>query len=216
MWCSFPDRPIEYKKDVRMIKADRSPTMITREQFQEVTGTEDFPDYLKDQIVEGKLPYYCNGSMQFTLCGHHTKIVARWDYEAPPGGGDSHVATLRGTKADLMIRQGAEQNFKSTLYVEPAEERDAAELENALTKAVDDLQSDFPGVTYEPSENGWKLEIPDKYYLGHEAHFGKVAQDFFGFLVDGKLPEWEVPNMISKYYITTEAREMVLNDENKQ
>jgi predicted dehydrogenase len=214
MWCSFPGRAIDYKKDLQMIKADRSPTMITREQFEEVTGSPDFPEYLSDQIADGKLPYYCNGSMNFTLCGHHTKIVARWDYEAPAGGGDSHFATLRGTKSDLVIRQSAEQNFKSTLYVEPAEGENAAELEKALVKAVEELQGDFSGVTYEKSENGWKLEIPDKYYLGHEAHFGKVAQDFFGFLVDGKLPEWEVPNMITKYYITTQAREIVLNETN--
>lgn len=216
MWCSFPGRAIDYKKDLQMINADRSPTVITREQFEEVTGSPDFPDYLSDQIVDGKLPYYCNGSMNFTLCGHHTKIVARWDYEAPAGGGDSHFATLRGTKSDLVIRQSAEQNFKSTLYIEPAEGENAAELEKELMKAVEELQGDFSGVAYEKSENGWKLDIPDKYYLGHEAHFGKVAQDFFGFLVDGKLPEWEVPNMITKYYITTQAREMVLNDESNQ
>ncbi|GAH60755.1 unnamed protein product, partial [marine sediment metagenome] len=41
--------------------------------------------------------------------------------------------------------------------------------------------------------------------IGHEAHFGQVTGKFLGYLVDGKLPAWEVPNMITKYYITTEA-----------
>jgi hypothetical protein len=29
--------------------------------------------------------------------------------------------------------------------------------------------------------------------------------------VDGKLPEWEVPNMIAKYYTTTKALEIAKN-----
>jgi hypothetical protein len=29
-------------------------------------------------------------------------------------------------------------------------------------------------------------------------------------LRDGKLPEWEVPNMLAKYYTTTKAREVAL------
>ena len=47
--------------------------------------------------------------------------------------------------------------------------------------------------------------IPQKYRLGHEAHFGQVASRYLQYLVDGKLPGWEVPNMIAKYYTTTRA-----------
>jgi hypothetical protein len=41
--------------------------------------------------------------------------------------------------------------------------------------------------------------------VGHEAHFGQVAEKYLGFLVQGSMPEWEVPNMIVKYYTTTEG-----------
>ena len=51
---------------------------------------------------------------------------------------------------------------------------------------------------------------PDKYRIGHEAHFGQVTEKYLRFLVDGKLPDWEVPNMIAKYYTTTMALEMAL------
>jgi len=35
-----------------------------------------------------------------------------------------------------------------------------------------------------------------------------VAEKFMGYLGRGKLPEWEVPNMIAKYYTTTKALEI--------
>jgi Fe-S cluster assembly scaffold protein SufB len=54
----------------------------------------------------------------------------------------------------------------------------------------------------------WKVIIPDKYKVGHEAHFSQVTGKYLEYLVAGKLPEWEVPNMIVKYYTTTEALKM--------
>jgi hypothetical protein len=51
----------------------------------------------------------------------------------------------------------------------------------------------------------WKINIPEELHVGHEAHFGQVTEKFLGYLKKGKLPEWEVPNMIAKYYTTTEA-----------
>jgi len=35
-----------------------------------------------------------------------------------------------------------------------------------------------------------------------------VTENFLEYLKDGKLPDWEVPNMIAKYYVTTRALEM--------
>lgn len=57
-------------------------------------------------------------------------------------------------------------------------------------------------------ETKWKLNIPEVLKVGHEAHFGQVTEKYLQFLVNGKLPEWEVPNMIVKYYTTTEGLKM--------
>ncbi len=43
------------------------------------------------------------------------------------------------------------------------------------------------------------------YYVGHEAHFAQVMQNFLRYLREGRLPDWEVPNMLAKYYTTMEA-----------
>ena len=51
----------------------------------------------------------------------------------------------------------------------------------------------------------WKVNVPDTYRIGHEAHFGQVTDRYLEYLEKGKLPGWEVPNMIAKYYTTTAA-----------
>jgi hypothetical protein len=44
-----------------------------------------------------------------------------------------------------------------------------------------------------------------KYRVSHEEHFGQVTAKFLEYLKAAKLPEWEVPGMITKYYTTTTA-----------
>ena len=35
-----------------------------------------------------------------------------------------------------------------------------------------------------------------------------MTSRYLEFLKDGRMPEWEVPNMIAKYYTTTEAHRL--------
>ena len=76
-----------------------------------------------------------------------------------------------------------------------------------MNNAIDqNLSAKYPGIELKKlEENRWLLEIPDKYKVGHEAHFGQVTEEFLKFLESGTLPEWEIPNMIVKYYTTTQG-----------
>ncbi len=210
MWTAFPGIAIDYRKDIEMLDADRWPTMLTREQFENITGLSQFPGYLKEKLKDDVLPYYCNGEMSYVLRGHHVHISVEWDYRAPPGGDDMHYSIMRGTRANLIIRQGKEENFKSTLYVEPAEGITYQEIRGELERVLTELSQQYPGIGFQDEELGFRIEVPDEFYLGHEAHFGKVADAFFQYLIEGELPHWEVPNMITKYFITTMAREIAL------
>jgi hypothetical protein len=51
----------------------------------------------------------------------------------------------------------------------------------------------------------WQVIIPEKYKVEHEAHFGRVTQNFLEYLNNKNMPAWEVPGMLAKYYITTKA-----------
>ncbi len=52
---------------------------------------------------------------------------------------------------------------------------------------------------------GWRVTVPAHYHVGHEAHFGQVAQEFLRHVAAGALPAWEEPCMLAKYYTTTQA-----------
>ncbi len=47
------------------------------------------------------------------------------------------------------------------------------------------------------------------YHNGHEAHFTQVTEHFLKYLSAGKLPEWEVPNMLTKYATIMQAYELI-------
>lgn len=209
MWTCFPDQPIDYQKDIAVIQAEHWPTMITEQQYEKVTRAPDFPDFLKRKLNnEGVLSYYANGEMLFTMEGVHVKLAVSWDFQAPPGGGDTHHSLFRGSKANVVIRQGKEQKYRPQLYVEPAPGASADQLHASLNKAIASLQSKYPGLALRRQKNSWQVLIPDEHRIGHEAHFRKVTEKYLQYLTEGKLPEWEVPNMIAKYYITTKALQL--------
>jgi predicted dehydrogenase len=197
-WEAFPEEVLK-PADVEMLKARRWITPISRDQFKKVTGADTFPDFLKQDVREGTLQVYSNGEFTYRLRGIHARVSVVWNFEAPPGTGDTHYSIMRGTKADLVIRQGAEQKFKPVLYVEkPGEGGDQA-FESELQRALEAIQTKYPGVGVQREGKAWRVVVPARYDTGHEAHFAQVMENYLRYLGEGRLPAWEVPNMITKH-----------------
>jgi len=206
-WECFPDQTIDYTKDIEMTSARRWTTDMTSSEFNAITKLNDFPDYLKKDVVNDTiLRVYSNGEINFKLRGIHARTSVIWAYRSPGDGGDTHYSIMRGTIANLIIRQGEEQQFKPTLYIEPIKNDEA--FETALLSELKNLQTKYAGVELKKIDSGWEVIIPEHYKEGHEAHFARVTEKFLEYLENNNLPDWEVPNMISKYYITTKALEM--------
>jgi predicted dehydrogenase len=199
-WEAFPEKILN-KSDAVVTSARRWATPITPAQFKEVTGADSFPAYLRDDVKDGVLQAFHNGEINYRLRGVHAKTSVKWNFEAPAGTGDTHYSIMRGTKADLIIRQGAAQKFKPMLYVERGEAK-------ALETAIAALQPKYPGVGLEREGNVWRVTVPAKYDVGHEAHFGEVTENFLRYLREGKLPAWEEPNIIVKYATIMQAYEL--------
>jgi hypothetical protein len=147
-----------------------------------------------------------NGEINYTLKGVHAKVSVIWNYQAPAGTGDTHYSIMRGTKANLVIRQGAEQQYKPTLYIEPIQ-NNTASAEN-VEKVMKIVTKQFPGISIKKNATGWEVVIPESYKDGHEAHFGKVTEKYLDYLANHNMPNWEIPNMIAKYYTTTQAQKL--------
>ncbi len=189
---------------VKMVSARRWPTLITDEEFRGVTGLDAFPEYLKKDIKDGKLNVYSNGEMVYSLKGVFAKISVEWKYKAPEGAGDTHYSTMRGTQCDLTVKQGPDEKYIPTLYAENIKGLTLNELEARLKTALNELPYD--SLSYEKvGANSFKINVLPKYRVSHEEHFAQVTSKYLEFLKEGKMPEWEVPGMITKYYTTTSA-----------
>jgi predicted dehydrogenase len=207
LWECFPEEAIDTTQ-VEVVNARSWPTKLTAEQFQKVTGLDDYPDYLQKDITDDELGVYSNGEFVFTARGVHGKASVIWNYQAPEGAQDTHFSMMRGTLVNLVIRQDEPQEYKPTLYVEPTEEADRENFEATLRSAIEQLAQKYPGLTLQSSAEGWEIMIPEEYKLGHEAHFAQVTEKYLQYLKDGELPAWEVSNMITKYYLTMQAYQM--------
>jgi predicted dehydrogenase len=216
-WACFPNQILNYRTDVELLDANRWPTEMTLEQFGKVTNLNQFPDYLQKDIKDGILRTYSNGDISYKLKGIHAKVSVVWNYTFPEGGGDTHYSIMRGSKSNLIIEQGEETNFIPSLSIRKTDSSvSTADFERDLTASMSMITAKYPGVTItQETDDTWRVNIPGHYYIGHEAHFGRVAENFLQYLSENKLPDWEVPNMISKYYTTTHALEIAKSKENK-
>ncbi|MNL38856.1 hypothetical protein D3C87_1610980 [compost metagenome] len=147
--------------------------------------------------------------MNYTIKGVHAKVSVIWNFQAPAGAGDIHYSVMRGTKANLVIKQGAEQQYKPTLYIVPLKNNEAG-YEASLKKAFEKVSKIYPGLALKSNKEGWEVVIPETYKVGHEAHFAEVTKKYLGYLKEKKLPEWEKNALLSKYYTTTKALEMAM------
>jgi len=206
-WEAFPEVALK-AADAKVLKARRWTTPITAEQFGRVTGVREFPSFLDAYVKDGVLQAPANGEFTYTLKGVHAKVSVTWEFEAPPGAGDTHFSVMRGTKASLTIKQGAEQGYKPVLYVERASTIPAAEHEKALRAAIATVAKTWPGVDLRAEGDHFVVTVPEKYHNGHEAHFTQVTEHFLRYLREGNLPDWEVPNMLTKYATIMQAYEL--------
>lgn len=191
-WTLASEQMLDYRKDIQVLSGKRWPTVLTPEQFRRVTG----------QPREDALSYYCNNSVTYTLKGVHVKLDVKWDFQAAPGTGDSELAIYRGTRADVEVRQGAEEKFIPEVYIVPHR----AEVEAAVRKKIEALQTAYPGVAVERQGDKLHIITPEKFRVGHEAHFALLADRFLSYVRQPRaLPSWEKAFMLAKYYVTTKG-----------
>ena len=208
-WTLFPDQALDYRADVKVLSAQRWPTWISEADFRSVTNAPRFPPGLSASVKDGKLEYYCNTLASYTLRGIHTKLNVIWDWEAPEGGGDTHYAFYRGTRSKIEVRQTRADRFRPELYVVPVSADLKPQVLAALQDKVKALQSEYAGVGVEDRGAEIHITIPDRFHVGHEAHFAQVTTNFLAYLRNRRaLPQWERPNMLAKYYVTTKGTEL--------
>jgi predicted dehydrogenase len=209
-WECFPGQSLDYTKDIIITDARRWPTAMSVRQFKIITRLDEVPSFIeKDNQHDSLLKVWSNGEIRYKIKGVHAKVIVVWKYQTESGA-DTHYSIMRGTKANLVIRQGKEENYKPVLYIEPVKNDSA--FNRIVNEKIKILSTRFPGMELNKSANGWSVRIPQTLAEGHEAHFARVTNNFLEYLKNKNMPAWEVPNMLAKYYTTTRALEVALNN----
>jgi predicted dehydrogenase len=202
-WMTADGGRLDLDRDILLIAARQWPTVIPRDVFSRITGLQDFPDFLGERISGGALHYLCNAALSYRLRGIPVAIEVLWGLEEPEGGGDLHHAVLRGTRSALIVDQGPETGFVTTLNVNPLENDRA--FGEALADAVDGMQGEFPGLGLEAAGDGFRIKIPNALRTTHEQHFAAVLQEFLTYLNEGKWPMDLSSNLETKYALLAQA-----------
>jgi predicted dehydrogenase len=209
-WECFPEQILDYTKDITVDSARRWPTEMTASQFKTITKLDYVPSYLEKKAkTDTIIQVWSNGEVNYQLKGVHAKVSVFWDYQTPSGN-DTHYSLMRGSKANLVIRQGKEENYKPVLYIEPVVSD--AGFETIVKQQFGIISAKYNGVELYKTLKGWSVKLPDNLVEGHEAHFSRVMKNFLEYLQNKNMPAWEVPNMLAKYYTTTKALEIALKN----
>jgi len=188
----FPEEALDYRADIAIGAVERWSTIVTAAQFRQVTG---------ETLVGETLDYPCNARLGYAVRGIHVGLDLRWNWEAEPGGDDTHTATYRGTRTRLEIRHGPVEGYRPQLYVVPE-----ADIATALALCIDAAQAQYPGVGLERRGGEWRVTIPDALRVGHDPQFAALTRRFLAAVDDpASVPRWERPNLIAKSFVCTAA-----------
>ncbi|NLK47566.1 MAG: Gfo/Idh/MocA family oxidoreductase [Bacteroidales bacterium] len=207
-WKCFPDQSINYQTDIKVINASHWATELSLEDFSKSTNSESFPSYLLKYVENSKLKVNANGTINYQVKGKNIALKVLWNYVAPQGGGDTFTSRVIGTKAILATVQDKQHDYIKQLYVEKADGVNSDEFKSNLERTIENIKEKYPFVSLKEAGDKYQIVIPVENRSNHEAHFGLVAENYFDFLVNRNMPEWEKANTLTKYFITTTAVEM--------
>lgn len=207
LWLLAPDREVNHRTEVEFLDADGWPLVLGEDQFRALTGLAEHPPELRGRVANGQLYYAGNNTVTLLLCGVHVRLTTLWEYEAPPGGGDTHRSVAYGTRARVEVRQ--EPTGRPEVFVAALTAAGHPGLVRRLAARCDELQAAYPGVSVADRGSEAQVLIPDELRTGHEAHFAAVVDEFVRYFhAPRAVPRWERPNLLAKYSITTRAVEL--------
>lgn len=196
-WETFPGVRLA-KDDVEVVSARTWPTMISPAEYALSTGV----------TIDAPLACRANGEFTWRLRGVFCKVSVVWNFKAPEGTGDTHDSVMRGTKAEVFIRQGAKEGYRPVLYVRARGA--AAATKSALDGALRRMARTWEGLSAQETDEAgvWRIAYPKALDIGHEAHFSQVVRQYLDWMKRGGQDPVYIDNMLVKYHTIVEAWKM--------
>jgi predicted dehydrogenase len=220
-WMLFPGEKLDFAKDIDIKAARRWATPVSLDKFALITRHDEFPPGAKQWVKRPappdsgeELSLFCNGDILYTLRGIPVHIRVVWNVEFPVGGGDTHYSLIRGTKADLSVRQLPERNYTPEFVITP--HSDPLAFFKPIRAVLEKHAKDLPGLSIQRDKNDYVIQVPKELSTTHEQHFGEVRGAFLDMLAKGNagLPGAEPAemrnNIVTKYTLLVEAKKKAM------
>ena len=207
-WLLESDRPYEYTQDVQLHRAQSWRTPVPLDLYQRSTGQSEFHPTLQLNVTGDVLHYGCNGVIDYHLRGVSVRQTAEWRPVEPDGSGDQHHTVIRGTRADVVVRQGLETGFRAELHLRAIDDADAPSIQTLLAIRTQQWRAAFPGLDVHPSDIGSQLDIPPSLHTPHEAHFAMVLESFLDYLDAGTWPKELNAAIRTRYTLLANAHQL--------
>lgn len=200
-WILSDNRSIDIKEDIKLIGSERWSTVVSKEDFQQITTLNDYPEVLKKTTVKNnELQVFSNGKLNYSLFDIPVSLQVQWNVKAKEGRGDQFQALFHMN--NCLIKIAPNEQGKSSIFITPKDQ--SISFEETLGTVLTTLK-DYPDLDFERIGDSYKILIPDQYYLSHEDHFAKVLDLFITYKQEGEIPDWEKSFILAKYYLTTEG-----------
>ena len=147
--CSGPcfrTRRIDYRRDVKVLAAQRWPTDDPRSRLpaRDRRSRRSRPRCQRTSRT-ARSSTTATRSVTYRLRGTHVTLNVIWDWEAPEGGGDTHFARYRGALSAIEVRQTRADGFRPELYVVAGDAARRRSVRAALERKIAALQRTYPG-----------------------------------------------------------------------
>ena len=175
--CSSPGRPIDTGRRSAAVGAALADAAARDAAAARDRARRSSPPALAGKMKDDRLDYFANGEASFTVRGVHARVKVLWNYEAPAGGGDTHVA--RRAREPVAGRGAAGRRAavaaRALRRAEPAGGRRG---DPGGARAAASRRSRRPAPASRCSTRATRLRVvvPDRYRVGHEAHFAEVTR----------------------------------------
>jgi len=125
---------------------------------------------------------------------------------SPTAAGDYVLQTIDGHR--LPATGGADFVVSSSISLHSDGQFTFARIDSFPSRSGSPKDTIALSGTWSVSGADIHIAIPEKFRVGHEAHFGQVTNRFFEYVTSpGSLPRWETPYMLAKYAVSTKGVE---------
>ena len=204
-WEAFPGTDAEAE---RREGAERAPLDDADHAgaVQKVTGAKQFPEFLQRDVKDGVLQRLLERRVHLHAARRARAGVGDVGFRG--AAGQRRHALLRHARHEGEPRhpQGAEQKYKPVLYIERAAVRDAGRARGRGQQG----RRASPGRSSPASPCAARaIAGPSRCRSDTTSATKRTSrrsrENFLRYLRAGKLPEWEVPNMLAKYATIMQA-----------